>query len=135
DEQREIAQIVSESGTKITRKRLLAAAGAAAGGALGAAALTPALSLGPLWYTAPLSRAPWRRGTRLVDDRGRPLSARELEDGSYYTAFPEGADPENIGSPLVVVRVQPPQLRLPHDRAGWAPFGIVAYSKICTHAG
>ena len=25
--------------------------------------------------------------------------------------------------------------RLPQDRRGWAPGGILAYSKICTHAG
>jgi ubiquinol-cytochrome c reductase iron-sulfur subunit len=26
-------------------------------------------------------------------------------------------------------------LRLPEGRTGWAPHGILAYSKICTHAG
>jgi ubiquinol-cytochrome c reductase iron-sulfur subunit len=35
----------------------------------------------------------------------------------------------------VVVRLPTAQLRLPDDRRGWAPKGIVAYSKICTHAG
>ncbi len=34
----------------------------------------------------------------------------------------------------MVVRVDPATLRLPAERAGWAPQGILAYSKICTHA-
>jgi ubiquinol-cytochrome c reductase iron-sulfur subunit len=135
EEQREVAEIVARGGSKITRKRLLIGTGSVAGGALGLATLAPVLSLGPLWYTAPLFRAPWRRGTRLVDESGRPLSAATIQEGSYYTAFPEKGDRENIGAPLVVVRVQPSQLRLPAGRAAWAPLGILAYSKICTHAG
>ncbi len=52
EQQREVAEIIRESGSRITRKRLLLGAGAATGGALGLAALTPALSIGPLWDTA-----------------------------------------------------------------------------------
>jgi ubiquinol-cytochrome c reductase iron-sulfur subunit len=135
DKQEEILEIVHESGSKITRKRLLVGAGAAAGGALGLAALTPALSLGPLLDTGPLDHAPWRRGVRLVDEHGHPIRASDLEHETFYTAFPEGTDPENIGSPLVLLRLDPSKLRLPAGRSGWAPEGIVAYSKICTHAG
>ncbi len=134
-QQREVAEIIEHGGSLITRKQLLLGAGSLAGGAIGAAALTPALSLGPLWYTAPLFRAPWHAGRRLVDEHGAPLVAALVEEGSFYTAFPEGADREDIGSPVVVVRVAPSQLRLPAARAGWAPFGILAFSKICTHAG
>ena len=50
------------------------------------------------------------------------------------TAFPQGADKDNLGSPVVVVRVDPATLQLPAERAVWAPQGILAYSKICTHA-
>jgi ubiquinol-cytochrome c reductase iron-sulfur subunit len=131
----EIARMVSESASRITRKKLLLGAATAAGGALGLAALTPALSLGPLWYTPPLFRSPWRRGSRLVDELGRPLKAAQVQQETVYTAFPEGADPEDIGSPVVVVRLEEDALQLPAARASWAPFGIVAYSKICTHAG
>jgi ubiquinol-cytochrome c reductase iron-sulfur subunit len=35
----------------------------------------------------------------------------------------------------VVVRLPPGQLKLPPERARWAPMGIVAFSKVCTHAG
>ena len=70
-----------------------------------------------------------------MDERGRPLRAGDIEQGSFYTAFPEGADRELIGSPLVVVRLEPSALHLPAGRNGWAPDGILAFSKICTHAG
>jgi len=40
-----------------------------------------------------------------------------------------------LGAPLVVVRLAPAELALPDGRHGWAPGGILAYSKICTHAG
>jgi ubiquinol-cytochrome c reductase iron-sulfur subunit len=40
-----------------------------------------------------------------------------------------------MGAPLVVVRLEPAALRLPDGRRRWAPDGILAYSKICTHAG
>jgi ubiquinol-cytochrome c reductase iron-sulfur subunit len=134
-QQQEVAEIVRESGSRITRKRLLVSAGVATGGALGLAAVTPALSLGPFWDTDPLDKTPWRPGVRLVDEKGKPLAASDIEPGTFYTAFPEGADPELIGSSLVVIRVDPAALKLPSDRAHWAPGGILAFSKICTHAG
>jgi ubiquinol-cytochrome c reductase iron-sulfur subunit len=135
EQQREIAEIVRESGSRITRKRLLIAAGAATGGVLGLAALTPAVSIGPIWDTGPLDRTPWRRGVRLVDEKGNPISAADVEERTFYTAFAEGADPEQIGSPLVLIKVDPSKLKLPAARSDWAPDGILAYSKICTHAG
>jgi len=36
---------------------------------------------------------------------------------------------------VIVVRLDPAALELPEERGDWAPQGIVAYSKICTHAG
>jgi len=131
----DVGQIVRESGDGITRKRLLGGAATVAGGALGAALITPAVSLGPVFDTSRLNKSPWRAGRRLVDEEDRPLSADAIEQGPFYTAFPEGADKKQIGSPLVIVRLDPALLRLPSGRDGWAPEGILAYSKICTHAG
>jgi ubiquinol-cytochrome c reductase iron-sulfur subunit len=135
EEQEEIAKIVHESGTRITRKKLMIGAGAAAGGALGLAALTPALSLGPLWDTSPLDATPWRRGVALVDDKGHRIMASSIEPKTFYSAFAEGADAENIGSDLIVIRLDPAKLKLPAGRRNWTPGGILAFSKICTHAG
>ncbi len=131
----EVAQIVRESGDGLTRKKLLLAAGGAAGCALGAAAVAPALSLGPLLDTDPLYKTPWRRGVRLVDAHNEPVRADDIEPAAFYTAFPEGASKELLGAPLVVVRLAAADLRLPRERVGWAPGGILAFSKICTHAG
>jgi ubiquinol-cytochrome c reductase iron-sulfur subunit len=135
EEQEKLEQLARDGTSAITRKRLLGTAGGAAGGALLLAAVTPALSLGPWLDTDPLYRTPWRRGRRLVDDAGVPLRADDVETETFYTAYPEGADRDLIGSPLVVVRMNPAALRLPPERHAWAPLGILAYSKICTHAG
>ncbi len=134
-EEEDVAQLVEESGQRFTRKRLLVLGAGAAGVSLGAALIAPAASLGPVLDVDPLFETPWSRGRRLVDEVGRPLRAADIEDGTFYSAYPEGADREQLGSPLVVVRLDPVALRLPRGRAGWAPKGILAYSKICTHAG
>jgi ubiquinol-cytochrome c reductase iron-sulfur subunit len=72
---------------------------------------------------------------RLVDDEGRPYRADEIQIGSFYTALPEHSDPESFGAGVLVVRLPAEFLHLPADRRSWAPKGIVAYSKICPHAG
>jgi ubiquinol-cytochrome c reductase iron-sulfur subunit len=128
----EVDEIVAESGLRFTRRRLVRMAALGAGGALGLALLTPILSLGPALATEKLKWTPWRRGRRLVDEAGTPLKADDIEEGSFYSAYPEGGDRELIGAPLVVVRVPPGDLK---SRRDWAPNGIVAFSKICTHAG
>jgi ubiquinol-cytochrome c reductase iron-sulfur subunit len=129
-----VEQIVAESGSRITRKRLLGGAAGLAGGALGAALIAPAASLGPVLDTESLYYSPWHRGRRLVDEDGKPWSAEDIEEETFYTAYPERADREELAAPLVVVRLQPAELELPADRKDWAPRGILAYSKICPHA-
>ena len=133
--QADVAAIVRRSGATITRKRLLGSAAGLAGTALGAALVAPAVSLGPIFETHRLNASPWRRGRPLVDEHGRPVSADDIEPGPFYTAFPAGADFKAISSPLILVRLDPRELQLPRGRETWAPEGIVAYSKICTHAG
>jgi ubiquinol-cytochrome c reductase iron-sulfur subunit len=82
-----------------------------------------------------MARTPWRRGRRLVDEAGDPIPAAAVRPDEFLTAFPEGADREEIGSPIILVRLDPANLRLPASRRDWAPEGILAYSKVCTHAG
>jgi len=135
EDEEQVLQIVHESTATITRRRLIAGSAAAAGGALGLSLIAPAASLGPFLDTESLYDSPWRKGRRLVDDRGRPYLADDIEQGSFYTAYPQGADPEELGAPIIVVRLDPASLDLPDGRQGWAPEGILAYSKICTHAG
>jgi ubiquinol-cytochrome c reductase iron-sulfur subunit len=134
-EQVEVNQIVRESGSRFTRRRLVGGAATAAGSALGLAFIAPALSLGPALDTDELRWSPWRRGTRLVHEDGAPFRASEIEQNTFYTAFPEHAPRSDIAAPVVIVRLEPNELKLPRRRRNWAPLGIVAYSKICTHAG
>jgi ubiquinol-cytochrome c reductase iron-sulfur subunit len=118
----------------VSRRKLLLGASAVAAGGLGAAAAVPLASAGPGLGDEP-DRTPWRKGVPLVDSEGQPIAADAINVGAFLTAFPKGADRRELGSPVVVVRVRPDELRLPPERAGWAPAGIMAFSKICTHAG
>lgn len=76
----------------------------------------------------------WQRGQRLMTSDGKPIRADQLAPGSTVIVFPEGS----LGTEkaqTVLVRVNPKFLRLPSDRADWAPLGNLAYSRVCTHAG
>jgi len=131
----QMGQVIEESGDRMGRRRLLVLAAGAAGTALTDALITPIASLGPVFDVARFTRTPWRRGRRLVDGNGRPIPASAIRSSEFMTAYPEHADPEQMGAPVIVVRLDPATIHLPQGRAGWAPQGIVAYSKICTHAG
>ena len=133
DEQETIVQLVADSG--FSRRRFLKLALGAAGGAITLAVLTPIASLGPAIDTARFYATPWRRGRRLVDEHGRPYKASDIEEKTLYTAFAEGSDKEELGSSLVLVRLPKDRLDLPAGNSDYAADGIVAYSKICTHAG
>jgi ubiquinol-cytochrome c reductase iron-sulfur subunit len=132
-EQERIVQVVEESG--LTRRRLFGLALGAAGGSIGLALLAPIASLGPAIHMARFYLTPWRRGTRLVDEQGRPIRADGIEERNFYTAFAEGSDKEALASSLVLVRLPKGELDLPAENAGFDADGIVAFSKICTHAG
>ena len=134
-EQAELDELVEESGERFTRKRLVTMAGAGAMGTLGLAFVAPLVSLGPAFDLDSFAETPWRRGRQLVGEDGRPLHADEIEEGGFYTAYAAHAAREQLGSPLVVVRLPLSELKLPPGRVGWAPQGLLAYSKICTHAG
>jgi ubiquinol-cytochrome c reductase iron-sulfur subunit len=133
-EQEKVIQIVEESGSRFTRKRFLQGAAGAAGAALGAALAVPAVSLGPVLDTESLYYSPWNRGRRVVDEQGKPYRADDISSEAFYTGYPENVDHEELAAPIVIVRVDPARLDLPAGRGDWAPRGIVAYSKICTHA-
>jgi ubiquinol-cytochrome c reductase iron-sulfur subunit len=135
EEQLVIEQLVEESADGLTRRRLFALGLLSAGGALGLAALTPALGFGPLLRIAEFFSTPWRRGRLLVDENGRPWKASDIEPLDLYKAFAEGADKEELGAGVVLVRLAPGALRLPPELHGYDADGIVAYSDICTHAG
>jgi ubiquinol-cytochrome c reductase iron-sulfur subunit len=102
-------------------------------GGLGVAALFPIRSLGPN-PGEDLSRTPWHDGVRLVTDDGRLVRAEDVPQEGLVTVFPEG-DPGSADGQAVLIRVTPGLLEPKAGREDWAPQDIVAYSKICTHAG
>jgi quinol---cytochrome c reductase iron-sulfur subunit len=134
EEEAATADLIRSAGAGVSRGRLLKLAAAIAGGGIGAASLASLASFGP-WIGDQSVSSPWRRGKTLVDEYGHPVRADQLEIGSFVTAFPKGADIDLLGSPVIVVRIDPKLVDLPPDRRGWAVDGILAYSKICTHAG
>jgi quinol---cytochrome c reductase iron-sulfur subunit len=137
-DQQVIAELIDESGTRFTRKRLLKLGALGAGGTLGLALLTPAVSFGPLFHVGDFLRTPWRRGRRLVDENGKPYKASDIEKNDFYLAFPENTndeEKEQMAASLVVIRLDPNQLHLPPHLKGYDAHGILAYSRICTHAG
>lgn len=129
----EVVEIVQAGGEGISRRGLLTVTGGLAGAAMVGAAAAPVASLGP--PSGILHQSPWKRGIRLVDDTGRVYAASEIHIGTYYTALPEGGNTESLGAGLLVVRLPVSMIHLPPGRHGWAPNGILAYSKICPHAG
>ncbi|MBV8424209.1 MAG: Rieske (2Fe-2S) protein [Candidatus Eremiobacteraeota bacterium] len=141
ESEREGAAIRLEGGWEeiAGRRSWLVSLGIAAVTALGIAALFPIRSFG-LNPKGRVGVSDWKSGMRLVRDDGSLVRADMLDVGSTLTAFPEsyvGADrTQNMAMDAVVlVRVDPQELQLPLNRAQWAPQGLLAYSKICTHLG
>jgi ubiquinol-cytochrome c reductase iron-sulfur subunit len=126
------SDILAEIGAGVTRRRLLAGAAGLAGAALGAAALVPVASIGPV---VSIGSSPWRAGRKLVDENGDAITPDMLETGSFLTAYPQGLSRETLGAPLIVVRIDPSLLHPPANRRGWSVEGILAFSKVCPHAG
>jgi quinol---cytochrome c reductase iron-sulfur subunit len=137
-EQQVIADLVEESGNRFTRSRFFKLGLLGAGGTLALALLAPAVSFGPLFRVGDFLQTPWRKGKRLVDEHGRPYKATDIEENNFYLGFPEGLKgegKEQMAASLVLIRLPPSELRLPSDLKGYDAHGILAYSRICTHAG
>ncbi len=70
----------------------------------------------------------------MVNESGEVVRAADVPDDGLLTVFPEGA----VGAAdaqTVLVRVDAALLHLPPGRESWAPDGLLAYSKVCSHAG
>ena len=128
----QVLEIVQAGGEGISRRVLLTGAGGLAGAAVLGAAAAPLASLGP--PARSLHASPWRRGIRFVDDQGSVYAAADIQIASFYTALPEGGNPDSLGAGLLVIRLPESMIDLPAARRDWAPQGIMAFSKICPHA-
>jgi ubiquinol-cytochrome c reductase iron-sulfur subunit len=133
EERSELVRTFKEEGEGVRRRRFLVKMLGGAAAALGAAAVFPVRGLGPspgreLFETA------WTAGARLFTETGEPVRAADLDVGGVVTVFPEGRL-NAVSAQALLIRLVPEELDLPDDRSDWAPEGLVAFSKICTHAG
>jgi len=134
-ERREFEAELERDVAAIGRRRFLGRLLGLAVGAVAVAVLFPVRSLlfrGPGPSQA-LSSTPWRAGVALVTEEGQRVRADDLAVGTVLTVFPEGHLDAGDAATLLV-RLDPRELRAGDD-AGTGDAGLVAYSKLCTHAG
>ncbi len=123
-----------DRGQVLSRRRLLRRFLIGSVAAMGAAFLLPLRSLGPRPSDRELDSSPWKAGTRVVTENGAVVHVDDVPAGGLVTIFPEGAVDSETGE-AVLMRVEPDLLRPLPGRESWTPQGLIAYSKVCTHAG
>jgi ubiquinol-cytochrome c reductase iron-sulfur subunit len=117
----------------IGRRPMLVRLSVLAAGAVGASLLIPLRSLGPKPDRSSL-RTQWRGGRRAVTADGELVRASDVPLDGLVTVFPEG-DAGSADGQAVLLRVPADELHPASGRETWTPDGLVAYSKVCTHAG
>ncbi|ROR90435.1 ubiquinol-cytochrome c reductase iron-sulfur subunit [Nocardioides aurantiacus] len=118
---------------------------------LGAPAVIMLRDLGPLPGDK-LYTTVWKRGMRVVQDvSGTPIRPQDMEVGQLVNGEPaiffeddaegeplyEGIElqQEKAKAAVVIVRMQPDDIKPWPGRENWGVDGILCYSKICTHVG
>ncbi|HEV2820330.1 MAG TPA: Rieske 2Fe-2S domain-containing protein [Solirubrobacteraceae bacterium] len=134
EKREEIEGILENSLEGVSRRRVLTVAAGAAGATVGAAALVPVASLGPS-VGARIRQTAWLAGRRVVDEVGRPLRPVDVPIGAFRTGFPEGGKFDELDEPIVLVRLPIAEIQVPPEKKRFMPDGVMAYSKICPHAG
>ena len=128
-----VAEALSRGVEPIARRPFLFKMLGAVGGAFGLAALFPLASLGSrphrnLYHTL------WGPGVRLTTEDGRPIRPTDLPVDGILTVFPNGNVDDGL-SPTLLMNVGSSPFKVAPQRVGWNIGGLVAFSKICTHAG
>jgi ubiquinol-cytochrome c reductase iron-sulfur subunit len=131
EERASVASAFSTGAEPMERRGLMVKMFWLAIGALGLAALFPIRSLGTRPGSS-LRHTAWKPGTRVVTKDGRPVRVEELDVNTILTVFPED-HPDAADSQTILLRL-PPDVRVPGPQ-DWTVGGVVAFSKICTHAG
>ncbi|MBL7500662.1 Rieske 2Fe-2S domain-containing protein [Frankia sp. CNm7] len=130
---------------KLLRRSLLGA-----GAVLGGLTVVPLLNLTNAKPGKKLDHTHWVKGARMVTGEGRFVKLGEIAIGGIETVFPAvpitNASGETEFEPLldlhakadsatILVRLEPGINKPRQGRDGWDVDGLVAYSKICSHAG
>jgi ubiquinol-cytochrome c reductase iron-sulfur subunit len=144
-----LAQGTEESG--IARRPLIRNSLLGAMGALGLPAIIALRDLGPLPGDK-LEHTIWKKGMRVVQDvDGTPIkpsdmSVGQLINGEPAIFFENDADGEpkvdgvelqvqKAKAAVIIVKMQPDDIKPAKGRENWGVNGVLCYSKICTHVG
>jgi ubiquinol-cytochrome c reductase iron-sulfur subunit len=116
-------------------RRVLVAMGGGACAALGVALLFPIRSLGPRPGKDLKRTAYAGGGMRVVREDGTPVRPDELPTEGIITVWPDGHT-DAADSPTLLIRLRDDQqFEAPAGREDWMVDHVVAFSKLCTHAG
>ncbi len=128
--QEDVSEDLMGGGGVLVQRRSLARLLGGAVAALGLAAIVPLRWLGrrPI---AELVQTPWGPGTRLVLQDGTPVHVDDLPPGGILVVFPEGHTDAHDAQ-TILLRLQ--RIRSLPGREDWTPGGLIAYSRLCTHA-
>ncbi|MFV0634720.1 Rieske 2Fe-2S domain-containing protein [Demequina sp.] len=109
------------------------------------AVLVPQIgNMGADWNISKFRHTLWGPGVRLArDPDGALIRAADVSIGSVFHVIPEGLNEldhhhlmtEKSKAVVLLVRLDPADLKVQKGREDWSFDGIVAYSKICTHVG
>jgi ubiquinol-cytochrome c reductase iron-sulfur subunit len=99
-------------------------------------------NVGGDWNVSKFRHTLWKKGTKLATDpTNRPIKASDVTIGSVFHVIPynleEAENPldEKAKAVVLLVRLDPADLKETEEKKSWSYNGIVAYSKICTHVG
>ncbi len=91
-----------------------------------------------------LAHTIWKQNVRVVRDVvGTPIRPGDLAIGDLVNAVPdgifalEGVDLQvaKAKAPVIVVKMEPEEIKAGEGRENWSIDGVICYSKICTHVG
>jgi ubiquinol-cytochrome c reductase iron-sulfur subunit len=128
-----VAESLSRGIEPMARRPFLFKMLGAVGGIFGIAAIFPLASLGPRPHRD-LYQTDWGTGTRAVTEDGTPVKPGDLPVNGIMTVFPENGLDDALSATLLMNLGNAPFVVEP-GRESWHIGGIVAFSKICTHAG
>ena len=133
----------ADSGVGVGRRGLLKGALIGAIGLLPLSIAVPLIgNVGGDWDTNKFRHTIWRAGRRLArDPSGTAIKATDVTIGSVFHVIPEGLEAEahpleeKAKAVVLLIRLDPRDLNEAPEKKSWSYYGIVAYSKICTHVG
>ncbi len=134
--------------SQITRRKMIGRSLIGAVGIIAVPFVVLLADLGPVATkkvrAATIETTIWAAGIRLVNDvTYTPIKPSDIQLGQLVNGEPanlqdlEGTERQVALSkcPIIIVRMNPNEVKIPDSRRDWQVGGIFAYSKICTHVG